>query len=76
VALSALLLKEVGARVQEGRGRVLATEVGDGRTEIRVEAAEDVDDESLTSDGGADVIESVGEACRLLSKEEGSGRWN
>jgi hypothetical protein len=38
---------------------------GLGRTEIRVEAAEDVDDESLTSDGGADVIESVGEALHL-----------
>ena len=56
-----LLLQQVGLGVEERGRRRHGGEHGDGLTEFVVQSAQRVDDERLVGDGGATVVERVGE---------------
>jgi hypothetical protein len=56
-----LLLQQVRARVEEGRWGSHGGEHSDRLAELVVQAMEGVDDEGGVGDGGAAVIECVGE---------------
>lgn len=62
-----LLLHEVRADVEEGGRRLLGTQHGDRFTEFGVQPAQCVDDQGSVGDGGADVVQGVGEVLEAAA---------